>query len=124
MIPLARYWRLRFLENQGGANLGIVSMDFHNREDGPGFIAGGEALASHGDASGIFTGGDPWSTIFIPGETWCGYRFDSPVTPERVVVTAGGPDAPSAAVVEASLDGEVWYTIEDEITFYFPGGVT
>lgn len=124
MIPLARYWRLRFLENQGGANLGIVSMDFHNREDGPGFIAGGEAIASHGDASGIFTGGDPWYVEFVPDLTWCGYRFADPITPERVSITSGGPDAPAVAVVEASIDGEIWYTVDGEMLFSFPGGVS
>lgn len=121
MIPLCRYWRLRFTANNGGDNLGVAAMNFHNRVDGPGLIdvSTGEAIASHGDASGAFNGGDPWYVEFVAGQTWIGWRFEHIVTPARVSILSGGPDAPLTAVVEASGDGEIWYPIDGEITFDF-----
>jgi hypothetical protein len=120
MIPNARYWRLRFTENNGGANLGIFAMDFVNREGGAGLAFDGEAIASHGDAEGIFTGGEPWYVEFVPDSTWVGYAFPYPVSPARVTLTSLGAHAPRSAYVEASHDGDTWYTIPDQITFDIP----
>lgn len=120
MIPNSRYWRVRFLTNNGGPNLGVATIDFCGREDGPGYATGGTAIASHGDASGAFTGGTPWYVEFSPGNTWIGYIFPNIIAPSWISLSSGGPDAPLTCVVEASNDGRVWYAIDGEIVFNFP----
>lgn len=120
MIPNSRYWRVRFLTNNGGPNLGVAAIQFQGREGGPGYAVGGVAIASHGDASGAFTGGDVWYVEFSPGNTWIGYKFEHDIAPSWIYLESGGPDAPLTCVVEASNDGRVWYQVDGIVTFDFP----
>lgn len=117
----ARYWRLRWLDNNNSTTTSLAEIEFRAVADGPSIATGGTTL-TYGDRGGswvssnAFDGdsGTFYSTLTEPPTSWVGYDFGMEVSIVEVMIQSRPTfqgHTPTCWSLEASDDAVDWRTI-------------